>query len=96
MSTHCLIILLLTLGKSYSQCESEINSISCPLLKCFQNLEDCLKGITINGKTCVENSPSTTTLPAKNFTSESQILQVCICVYRLFVIDCRRKLVTYE
>ena len=96
MFTHCLIILLLTLGKSYSQCESEENSISCLLLKCFQNLDDCFEGITINGKTCVKSSPSITTLPAKNVTSESQTLRMCICVYRLFIMYCRRKLVRYE
>ena len=87
------------LGKLYSQCESAENSsvlISCLLLKCFQNLDDCFEGITISGKTSVESSPSATTLPARNFTSELQIQRVCICAYRLFVMYCRRKLVRYE
>ena len=70
-----LIILLLTLGKSYSLCESGQKpsiSISCLLQKCFQNLEDCFNGITINVENCEKYAPSTTTLSPKNFTSVPQ------------------------
>ena len=67
------MILLLTLEKSYSLCEfgqKPSVSISCLLQKCFQNFEDCSKGITINVEDCKKYAPTaTTTLSPKNFTS---------------------------
>ena len=71
-----LIILLLTLGKPYSLCESGQKPnvlLLCLLQKCFQNLEDCFKGIIINVEDCQECAPSTKqNLSPKSCTSVPQ------------------------
>ena len=69
-----LILLLLTLGKSYSLCDFGQKpkiSTSSLLQKCFKNLEECSKGITINVENCKEyaSTKTTTILSPKNFTS---------------------------